>query len=413
MIDCVIAPLMRARAHLALAADDADAGPGLALAAQDELGQVLRGGVGDDARVAADGERGHDGDVADVLLVEDEREQLRRQAQRDGLLAPVHHLGAHHVAHRRRQPPHHPLPRPTRLAADGVALGALDEGDGVGVGLADDEVVDVEELLQPVHRQVRLQAAVGPLDVAHVVRHLHPPRVLREQLHRLVEPGQRARGGRGAPHEHVGRREVVEQPRLLVVVAGRHRDVDDAAGALVGLVEGHVPHVVDECSLQLLDVHEVARLEDPAQLALQAPNGVEEFEADGAADGLDVPREEQLQLLAGAHGDDARHDGPRRAAGDDAGEQLVLEEGLEDPEVVHAERGPPGQQQRRLAQRVPRLREEGELLLEGELAVAAVAHPQQHPDQLALVLLDEELGADVGVVVEHVVADAAEVALQA
>ena len=32
-------------------------------------------------------------------------------------------------------------------------------------------------------------------------------------------------------------------------------------------------------------------------------------------------------------------------------------------------------------------REEGELLLEGQLAVAAVAHPKQHPDQLPLVLL--------------------------
>ena len=40
-------------AHLALAAYDADAGPRLALAAQDELAQVLRRRVRDDARVAA------------------------------------------------------------------------------------------------------------------------------------------------------------------------------------------------------------------------------------------------------------------------------------------------------------------------------------------------------------------------
>ena len=31
----------------------------------------------------------------------------------------------------------------------------------MGVGLADDKVVDVEELLQPDHRQVRLQAAAA------------------------------------------------------------------------------------------------------------------------------------------------------------------------------------------------------------------------------------------------------------
>jgi hypothetical protein len=32
-------------------------------------------------------------------------------------------------------------------------------------------------------------------------------------------------------------------------------------------------------------------------------------------------------------------------------------------------------------------REEGKLLLQGQLAVAAVAHPQQHADELPLVLL--------------------------
>lgn len=35
-------------------------------------------------------------------------------------------------------------------------------------------------------------------------------------------------------------------------------------------------------------------------------------------------------------------------------------------------------------------REEGELLLQGQLAVAAVAHPQQHANELSLVLLCAE-----------------------
>jgi hypothetical protein len=40
--------------------------------------------------------------------------------------------------------------------------------------------------------------------------------------------------------------EIVQEARALKSVPGRHRDVDDPAGPLVCLVEGHVPNIGDQ-----------------------------------------------------------------------------------------------------------------------------------------------------------------------
>ena len=41
----------------------------------------------------------------------------------------------------------------------------------MGISLRDNEVVDVEEFLQPMNGQILLEGPIGPLDVAHVVQH--------------------------------------------------------------------------------------------------------------------------------------------------------------------------------------------------------------------------------------------------
>lgn len=48
-----------------------------------------------------------------------------------------------------------------------------------------------------------------------------------------------ARRQHSAPYLHVGGCEVVEQARVVMGVVGRHGDVEDSAGVVVGIEEGN------------------------------------------------------------------------------------------------------------------------------------------------------------------------------
>ena len=71
----------------------------------------------------------------------------------------------------------------------------------------------------------------------HIRAQLSRPLIFLEQLDGRINAWDGAAGQRRAPHQHVGRGEVVEQTqRVLVARArrGRHDDVDDATRQLYG-----------------------------------------------------------------------------------------------------------------------------------------------------------------------------------
>mmetsp|Transcript_40047 Transcript_40047/g.93077 ORF Transcript_40047/g.93077 Transcript_40047/m.93077 type:complete len:655 (-) Transcript_40047:175-2139(-) len=400
--------LVQDNLELALGADEGNRGPGALLTDPHKLRQGRTRRVADDPGVARERQRGDDGDVADVLLVEEPPQKGGDNAQLDPLGAPVQDLRLDHVQGGRGQSLRDRGLGAVLGALGDVALGLLHKGYGVGVGLADDEVVDVEELLQARRGEVALQRAVGPRHVGDVVGHVLALRVLAQQLHGLKEPGEGAAGRGGRPHEHVGGGEVVEYPRLLERVPGRDRDVDDPPRPLVRLVEGHVTNVVDQNLLELGDVHEVPSLEDALELPLQAADGVsEELEAYARR-----VVKELSHLLVCPPPHNRRHNRPRAAPRDDPREELLGGEGLEDPEVVHAQAGPPREHQGRLAKGVPALREELEPLLQGDDVLGGVGDLPQQARQHRLVLPDQVLCPHVRFIVKPRVPDTTQVANQ-
>mmetsp|Transcript_313 Transcript_313/g.1001 ORF Transcript_313/g.1001 Transcript_313/m.1001 type:complete len:294 (+) Transcript_313:1067-1948(+) len=129
------------------------------------------------------------------------------------------------------------------------------EHPGVRVDLRHDEVVDVEQLSQPLHWKVCLQRAVDPAQPCWVVRFQGSINRLGHQSDRREHSGDAAACARRGRHCDVRRGEVVEQKRHVAVAAVRRgRDVDNATGLVEGLLEGHVADHVRDGGLENVNI---------------------------------------------------------------------------------------------------------------------------------------------------------------
>jgi hypothetical protein len=151
-----------------------------------------------------------------------------------------------------------------------------------------------------------------------------------------------------------------------------------------------------------LDLHKVAFEEEAAQLAAEGPGRGEEGQVDGARD------EELGQLRRRADADERGNDGAGAGAGDDAREEALLVQGPDHAEVIHAKRRSAREKERGLAEGVPRLGEERQLALHGQLALRGVADDLEEPENHCIVFLNQPLSTDVGVLVKLRVAHAAQ-----
>ncbi|OLL23696.1 hypothetical protein NEOLI_004336 [Neolecta irregularis DAH-3] len=212
-----------------------DTWPCSALAPVQGLEEELWGGVCEEDGQVLVVDLGQDGDVAVVALAEDGAE-LCADALADAELG-AHVELVHDLCGGEAQQP--------GAGAGGLVagVGGAEEGDDVRVDLADDEVVDVEQLGEARDGDVGLHAAVDPGGVggAGDPRDVRAGvRVLCEQRDGAEDQRQRARGDDGGPDEDVRRRQVVEQARHRKRRRARHADVEDAARAAVALLEGDV-----------------------------------------------------------------------------------------------------------------------------------------------------------------------------
>lgn len=64
--------------------------------------------------------------------------------------------------------------------------------------------------------------------------------ILHKQIGRLEHPRHATAANRGAPHENMRSRQVVQQPGRVGSVQGSHRDVDDAPCSVEGLSTMHI-----------------------------------------------------------------------------------------------------------------------------------------------------------------------------
>ena len=83
-----------------------------------------------------------------------------------------------------------------------------DKGVDVGIDLSDNEIVDVEELGQPLHGKVGVDAPVGK-HLPRAVRDYVPPFVLGHELLRWQQAWQGARGHDGTPQKDAGAAQVI------------------------------------------------------------------------------------------------------------------------------------------------------------------------------------------------------------
>ncbi len=269
------------------------------------------------------------------------------------------------------------------------------------VGLADDAVVHVVQLAQSLRRQVALDRPVDPADRCHV-RLLVPQAVLGHQLHGREQARHRTRGQHRAPDQQVRGGEVVQQPGMLVLVHRRDGDVDDALGALEGFFEGGFTEALAKETLQLADVHD--RLLAQHLAGLQATPDVQVHVL--AAD----QRVEFAVLVRAQERGDHR---PGAGARDHARQQVLLAQGLDHAEVEHAHVRAAAEHQRRAAKALPGMAEKHQLLGIGQFGDVVVAQVVQQRGDLGDVVVDQQLGADVRVLVELGIGQVAQVAVQA
>ena len=188
----------------AVALDRRELGPHLALAHRGRLEEKLARRVRGDVLELLPRVLHDDGDVTLPLLAEQlgEIEGVDPRHEIEHLRAPVPPLGLQKLGnHReypvlRREPPLQP-----------------ENGHDVRVGLRDDEVVDVEQLAQSLHRQVVLEAPVPPPPGAELTlglpRHERAVAALGQERLRREQRRKRARGGDSRPHHQMRRGEVI------------------------------------------------------------------------------------------------------------------------------------------------------------------------------------------------------------
>ena len=187
------------------------------------------------------------------------------------------------------------------------------------VRLRDDEVVDVEQLAQALHRQVVLQATVPPTPRAELTfglpRNESAVAALGEQRLRREERRKRAAGGHRGPDDQVRGCEVVEQPRLLPSPGGAHAHAEDPPAApVVRLLEGEVAEKRPEASLEKVNVVQRAGSHEVLNGREKVPPAEEGHVREQVPEVLLA--EELVKLLGGTtgddRGDDAAHAAPRQ-----------------------------------------------------------------------------------------------------
>ena len=195
------------------------------------------------------------------------------------------------------------------------------------VYLGDDGEVDVEVQVESLDGDVGAQGAVLPL-VTEGVRFEGAVAVLHHQDDGVEDTGHGGGGEHGRPDDAVGRGEVVAEDGGGVRVRRNARDVEDAAGALVGFAEGQAA-VAPPGALP----GPVDRVEARARL-VPAP----EPDGEGLAAGGDLAGEgrvqELLKLVVGTGRYEGGYEGTATGSGDDVREIVHFEQGLDDTEVV-------------------------------------------------------------------------------
>eukprot|EP00162_Nutomonas_longa_P014868 comp22121_c0_seq2/m.51582 comp22121_c0_seq2/g.51582 ORF comp22121_c0_seq2/g.51582 comp22121_c0_seq2/m.51582 type:complete len:430 (+) comp22121_c0_seq2:424-1713(+) len=345
------------------------------------------------------------GDVARVLLREQCLEaghEPREHAELGKLLEPerdfLHHELLEHTD-KLGKPAH------SRVLA-------LEEHQDMRIDLRNNETVDIEELREPRHRQIALDAAVGPLDLGRVVGHDSSFLVLGHELDGGIDARDRTACAGGGPDEHVGCGEIVEQARVLEVACGRDGDVDDASCLFECLLECEIAHVGLCPLLELADIHDHAVVDEALDAALHCARGfglqtVKDIEIDA----VDVEVARKFLVCCGCK--KSCNESADGGARDHAREQLGLEEGLDHAEVVHSKRAAAREQEGRSSICMPGVLEDKVFLLEGESLEILLAEPFELEADFVDVFLDQLLCADRCAVVELLVSDSTNVAQQA
>mmetsp|Transcript_7968 Transcript_7968/g.24482 ORF Transcript_7968/g.24482 Transcript_7968/m.24482 type:complete len:200 (-) Transcript_7968:790-1389(-) len=180
--------------------------------------------------------------------------------------------------------------------------------------------------------------------------------VLGDELLRGKQARKGARGRDGRPDHHIGRAEVVEQPRrvVLLLAVGYHHDVEDSPRDVKGLLEGQVAQDAAKLAAQLLGAVHGALGDQVAQRDLVKGH---EAAAVLAKDhlGLIVQKvlADEVLVLARAHR--GGHDSTAAGAGDDARQQAVLHQRLHHAHMEDGHGAAAREQQRRAAVSVARL----------------------------------------------------------
>mmetsp|Transcript_5641 Transcript_5641/g.14692 ORF Transcript_5641/g.14692 Transcript_5641/m.14692 type:complete len:623 (-) Transcript_5641:500-2368(-) len=237
----------------------------------------------------------------------------------------------------------------------------------VRVRLADDEVVHVEQLRQRFQRQVLLDAAVLPQAVqpARTQACQFAARVFGNELLAGEEAGQCARRGHGAPHDDVRRGEVVQQTRLLVSPASAKADVENAARLFVRFLEREVAEQRSQHLHERSELLQVPRAPEVAQH--QAPRrDAEEAHVPIACKLHDVLHPSAIELLGSSRAYHGAHEAPHGATGEDARQEALAKQRLDDAYVKPTKRAAAAQHERRASKCVPRLLQECELILEAD-----------------------------------------------
>mmetsp|Transcript_8808 Transcript_8808/g.33239 ORF Transcript_8808/g.33239 Transcript_8808/m.33239 type:complete len:343 (+) Transcript_8808:1172-2200(+) len=256
--------LLKLLLNEAVAPDHRDAGPGVGLSAHDHPLKLFATRIlehlhkaGDQALLAAPGPDRHVLVPAFVLLREELGQALPQGPLRaaglptnklDEMLIPRANLVLEEADDPDKQAEHRMLPDPAVQAERA-------QERRVRVHLRHHKVIHVEELAELRHRQVGLHAAIRKLVAVQGLRTHDAVALLHIQRTRLEDARHRAGRQRGAPHQNVRGREVVQQPRRVRPVLGAHGDVDDSPRSIEGLLERVEANVVSQHGAEVLRVH--------------------------------------------------------------------------------------------------------------------------------------------------------------
>mmetsp|Transcript_186 Transcript_186/g.401 ORF Transcript_186/g.401 Transcript_186/m.401 type:complete len:367 (+) Transcript_186:163-1263(+) len=306
---------------------------------------VRHRGISEQLDIVLEDRLGADGGGPDILL----GHKLAREAHSGLDLVHEGHLGLHHnfevVLQGAEEEASSPVVvvgvvGPAGGTAD-VALAVEEEGDDVWIALGYQKELAVEHFCKtrywyilhdgPIVIGLILLPALLPHDSIGIFNH---------QGDSINKAWHSRTGQSGTPDDHIRRGNIIQEHRRGLLGGRRQRDAKHPPRLPIGFLEGHVP-----AGEEPNDIPPMVPIEqDP--LLIQPPQthrpGILKT-GDERRD--DLRREDLGQFLIGATADRRADDGPRRGAGDDAGQDLRLQEAPDDAEVVHSHARPAGEDQ--------------------------------------------------------------------